>query len=223
MVSQTDFPLAFRFCFVTADDELPELPIEHGMLDKLKQRILVARKIDAANHKVKKDNHEKSWIKEAAEALEIDIDSDNMSVCSSSLLSNLPRLSTPLFKSVHLVSTDSTLLSSFLYRPTDDDDDEDTRGHRGNAKSNAVKVANLKNELRALMAQPLVARGISSRYITGGSRKIVDALIQGTRESPLFFPFVLVLSSYLRRSSLTRVLRRVGSIRTRSDDGDVDG
>ncbi|KAL7415002.1 P-loop containing nucleoside triphosphate hydrolase protein [Mrakia frigida] len=129
------------------DDELPELPIEHGMLDKLKQRILVARKIDAANHKVKKDNHEKSWIKEAAEALEIDIDSDNM--------------------------------------PTDDDDDEDRRGHRGNAKSNSVKVANLKNELRALMAQPLVARGISSRYITGGSRKIVDALIQGTQHGAM--------------------------------------
>lgn len=66
-------------------------------------------------------------------------------------------------------------------RPTDDDDDEDTRGHRGNAKSNHIKVANLKNELRALMAQPLVARGISSKYITGGSRKIVDDLIQGTR------------------------------------------
>ena len=73
------------FVFVFADDELPELPIEHGMLDKLKQRIVVARKIDAANHKVKKDNHEKSWIKEAAEALEIDIDSDNMLVDAPSL------------------------------------------------------------------------------------------------------------------------------------------
>lgn len=71
------------------DDELPELPIEHGMLDKLKQRIMVARKIDSANHKVKKDNHEKSWIKEAAEALEIDIDSDNMFVRSLPLLSCL--------------------------------------------------------------------------------------------------------------------------------------
>lgn len=62
------------------DDELPELPIEHGMLDKLKQRIFVARQIDQALHKVKKDNHEKSWIKEAAEAFEIDLDSDDMCV-----------------------------------------------------------------------------------------------------------------------------------------------
>lgn len=50
------------------------------MLDKLKQRIFVARQIDQALHKVKKDNHEKSWIKEAAEAFEIDLDSDDMCV-----------------------------------------------------------------------------------------------------------------------------------------------
>lgn len=63
------------------EDELPELPIEHGMLDKLKARILVARQIDSANHKVKKDNHEKSWMKEAADAFEIDLDSDGSEFC----------------------------------------------------------------------------------------------------------------------------------------------
>lgn len=67
----------------TKEDDLPELPIEHGMLDRLKARILVARQIDSANHKVKKDNHEKSWMKEAADALEIELDSDG-SVSSSS-------------------------------------------------------------------------------------------------------------------------------------------
>jgi hypothetical protein len=62
------------------DDELPELPIEHGMLDKLKKRIQVARQIDSANHKVKKDNHEKSWVKEAAEALELDMEDEDVCV-----------------------------------------------------------------------------------------------------------------------------------------------
>ena len=148
------------------------------MLDKLKQRIMVARKIDSANHKVKKDNHEKSWVKEAAEALEIDLDSDDM----------YGLFPTPIhsFSSfLYLFLTSLSLLSAaFDTRPTDEDDDEDNRGSRGNAKSNHIKVANLKNELRALMAQPLVARGISQKYITSGSRKIVDDLVQGKRESP---------------------------------------
>ena len=46
------------------------------MLDRLKVRIQLARQIDAAKHKMKKENHEKRWLKEAAEAMEIELDSD---------------------------------------------------------------------------------------------------------------------------------------------------
>jgi ATP-dependent RNA helicase DDX24/MAK5 len=45
-------------------------------LDRLKQRVQLARQIDAAQHKVKKDNHEQNWLKETADALEIELDSD---------------------------------------------------------------------------------------------------------------------------------------------------
>lgn len=47
-----------------------------GLLDKLKARVQLARKIDAAQHKVKKEKHEKSWLRETAEAMEIELDSD---------------------------------------------------------------------------------------------------------------------------------------------------
>ena len=46
------------------------------MLDKMKARIQLARQIDAAQHKAKKENHERNWLKEAAEAMEIELDSD---------------------------------------------------------------------------------------------------------------------------------------------------
>lgn len=52
------------------------MPIDLPMLDKLKARIQLARQIDIAQHKIKKANHEKNWLKEAADAMEIELDSD---------------------------------------------------------------------------------------------------------------------------------------------------
>jgi ATP-dependent RNA helicase DDX24/MAK5 len=47
-----------------------------SILDKLKARVSIARQIDAANHKVRKDNHERNWLKEAADAMDIELDDD---------------------------------------------------------------------------------------------------------------------------------------------------
>jgi ATP-dependent RNA helicase DDX24/MAK5 len=54
------------------------MSIELNLLDKLKARVQLARKIDSAQHKIKKDNHERNWMKEAAEAMEIELDSEFM-------------------------------------------------------------------------------------------------------------------------------------------------
>jgi ATP-dependent RNA helicase DDX24/MAK5 len=56
--------------------ELPELAIEPGFLPKLKERIRIAREIEKAQHQIKKENHDKSWLKEVAEAMDVDIDAD---------------------------------------------------------------------------------------------------------------------------------------------------
>jgi len=52
------------------------MSIELTILDKLKARIIVARQIDKAQHKRRKENHEKNWMRETAEAMEIELDSD---------------------------------------------------------------------------------------------------------------------------------------------------
>ena len=44
-------------------------------------------------------------------------------------------------------------------------------------------MASMKAELKQLLSQPLIARGTSTRYITSGSRLIVDDLLAGNRES----------------------------------------
>jgi ATP-dependent RNA helicase DDX24/MAK5 len=50
--------------------------VEHHFLDKLKGRIRVAKEIDTLQHRANKAKHEKKWMRAAAEALDIDLDSD---------------------------------------------------------------------------------------------------------------------------------------------------
>ncbi|TCD71925.1 ATP-dependent RNA helicase [Steccherinum ochraceum] len=119
------------------EEDIPEITMEMYLLDKLKARIQLARQIDNAQHKIKKQNHEKNWLREAADAMEIDVDSD-MGLSS--------------------------------------DDDVPSKHQRKTAN---VKTAGLKAELKQLLAQPLIARGVSTRYITSGSRPIVDDMIAG--------------------------------------------
>ncbi|KAG6828177.1 hypothetical protein H0H92_008908 [Tricholoma furcatifolium] len=119
------------------DSEISEISIDLNLLDKLKYRVQLARKIETAHHKVKKANHDRNWMKEAAEAMEIELDSDYLS----------------------------------------DEDEEKPSNQKRKAKD--AKNAALKAELKQLLSQPLFARGVSAKYITSGSRPIVDDLING--------------------------------------------
>jgi ATP-dependent RNA helicase DDX24/MAK5 len=58
-------------------------------------------------------------------------------------------------------------------------EDEQDRPTKHKAKSQHAKTSALKAELKQLLSQPLIAKGISTRYITSGSRPIVDDLIAG--------------------------------------------
>ncbi|PIL23434.1 transporter [Ganoderma sinense ZZ0214-1] len=118
------------------EDEIAEMPVELYMLDKLKARIQLAREIDGSQHKAKKEKHERNWLREAAEAMEIELDSDLAS----------------------------------------DDDEGPTKQQQ---KAAGAKVAGLKAQLKTMLAQPLIARGVSTRYITSGVRSIADDIVAG--------------------------------------------
>lgn len=70
LLACTDFPSP------CTDVDLPELPADYSILDALKQRIELAKKIESGQHKATKEAHEDNWLKQAAEAMEIDLDSD---------------------------------------------------------------------------------------------------------------------------------------------------
>ncbi|KIJ61810.1 hypothetical protein HYDPIDRAFT_115264 [Hydnomerulius pinastri MD-312] len=120
------------------DADIPEISVELTLLDSLKKRIHLARQIDSQQHKVKKQNHERSWLKETAEAMEIELDSDVMSAS-----------------------------------------DGENKPSKYQKKQFDAKTASLKAELKGMLSRPLLARGVSTRYITSGSRPIADDIIAG--------------------------------------------
>ncbi|KAG9313623.1 ATP-dependent RNA helicase [Chiua virens] len=120
------------------DADIPEISIELTLLDHLKQRIRLARQIDSQQHRIKKQNHDRNWLKEAAEAMEIELDSDMASAS------------------------------------------EDDRGPTKHQRKQAgAQTAALKAQLKELLSRPLIARGVSTRYITSGSRPIADDIVAG--------------------------------------------
>ena len=66
---------------------------------------------------------------------------------------------------------------------------EDGAQSKRQLKNAGAKTAALKAELKAMLAQPLVARGVSTRYITSGTVSIADEMIAGecASDSLLFF------------------------------------
>ncbi|KAL4079554.1 ATP-dependent RNA helicase [Scleroderma citrinum] len=121
-----------------SEADIPDISIEMTLLDSLKTRVHLARQIDLQQHKVKKQSHERHWLKETAEAMDIELDSDFMSAS-----------------------------------------EDDGKPSKYQKKRFDAKIVSLKTELKELLAKPLLARGISARYITSGSKTIVDDLIQG--------------------------------------------
>jgi len=123
--------------------EVPTLEVNRILLSKLRERVSLAKEIDTAQHSSKKQNHETKWLKEMAEALEIELD-DNNGVSENT----------------------------------------GSKGRQGSSQ----KLVLMKNQLKSLLASPIVAPGTSLRYLTSGkssdigssSTTFVQDLIGGT-------------------------------------------
>jgi ATP-dependent RNA helicase DDX24/MAK5 len=57
----------------------------------------------------------------------------------------------------------------------------------GTRKTSGVALINLRNELKALLAEPLMARGVSAKYPTSGSRVIIDELLKSASQLDDYF------------------------------------
>lgn len=80
-------------------------------------------------------------------------------------------------------------------------DESNPSKHR--KKKADAKIAVLKAKLRELMSQPLLSRGVSTRYITSGSRPIADDIISGDGKSlGLKFPPLFLLRCVVHETML---------------------
>ena len=133
------------------------------MLDKLKARTQLARQIDVAQHKANKEKHEKNWLKETADAMDIELDSDFADRCA-----RLFSVCLPVIKPL---------------RPRSDTGAKPNGPTGRQRKAADSEIKDKKLQLKQLLAQPLLAQGISKRYITSGSNPIVHELLAGESES----------------------------------------
>ena len=63
-------------------------------------------------------------------------------------------------------------------------EEQESAPTKAQRKAADAKVARLKAELKGLLAQPLVAKGVSTRYITSGAVSIADDMLAGNCASP---------------------------------------
>lgn len=147
------------------------MSIELSMLDKLKARVQLARKIELAQHKAQKSNHDRKWMKETAEVLGVELDSDVAMCALFSALNSRLRLLRYDLKFATTFSESSNEDAPYVKR-----------------KGQDRQLDALKADLRKMLSEPLIVRGVSTKYITSGSRPIVDGLLAGERESLLLFP-----------------------------------
>lgn len=65
------------------------------------------------------------------------------------------------------------------------DEDSDFDGHANQQKGKDRNLVNLKAQLSALVKQPLRAKGISFKYITGGSSDFLQSLLGDTQHDKI--------------------------------------
>ncbi|WWC66623.1 uncharacterized protein I206_100526 [Kwoniella pini CBS 10737] len=131
--------------------EIPELSIETDFLPKLKERIKLAKEIELAEHSKSKSLHDKNWLIETAELMDIDIDPD-----------------------------------MFSDKEEEDKDlpfSRKIKQKKGMKKS--IDLKGLRNKLKELLNEKLIARGISAKYPTSGSKVIIDDLLRQTGHATL--------------------------------------
>uniref|UniRef100_A0A4W6FC87 ATP-dependent RNA helicase n=1 Tax=Lates calcarifer TaxID=8187 RepID=A0A4W6FC87_LATCA len=73
-----DDMMNFRKIYKTLgkDEELPMFPIETKCMEAIKERVNLARKIEKIEFHNSREKQHNSWLKQAAEALEVDLDDD---------------------------------------------------------------------------------------------------------------------------------------------------
>lgn len=80
LCSPDQIPVYKKICFsLGKEDGVPVFPIDRSIMSSINKRIAAARKVDEAEHRLKKKQSEKDWFAKAAAEADIDLDDDVVS------------------------------------------------------------------------------------------------------------------------------------------------
>ncbi|KAJ2883434.1 ATP-dependent RNA helicase, partial [Coemansia asiatica] len=127
MVSPEERKLYYKMCDKLGKEIAP-FPVDLDLVGRLNPRVKLAREINALEHKLNKNTHERNWFKKHAEEMDIELDSD--------------------------------------FLPSSDDERGSEIKH--SEKVDKMQIKSAKARLSKLMAQKILGRGISSRYLSSG-------------------------------------------------------
>ncbi|KAG0057160.1 ATP-dependent RNA helicase [Gryganskiella cystojenkinii] len=72
-----EVPLYKKICVTLKKDKgIPEFPVDRGVINEMKKRVALAKKIDEQEHRVQKSAHQDDWMLKSAEAMDIILDED---------------------------------------------------------------------------------------------------------------------------------------------------
>ncbi|KAK4053043.1 ATP-dependent RNA helicase [Microbotryomycetes sp. JL201] len=155
--------------------DIVELSVDFGVLDQLKTRLELAKRIELAEHRAAKDAHEKNWLKKTAEAMDIDIEPGMMSDDDEVGMENDQSGKASRKRKRGGVGNEA-----------DRSNDSSTSSTKKSRKAQQYQLKVMKEELKQLLRQPVRVRGISSKYLTTRNRVgFVDQLIRGTSHSAI--------------------------------------
>ncbi|KAG9060898.1 ATP-dependent RNA helicase [Linnemannia hyalina] len=76
-----------KMCITLKKDQtggIPDFPIDRGVINDMKKRVALAKKIDEQEHRVQKSAHQDDWMLKSAEAMDIILDEDVLNAAPKS-------------------------------------------------------------------------------------------------------------------------------------------
>ncbi|KAK4058750.1 ATP-dependent RNA helicase [Microbotryomycetes sp. JL221] len=148
-------------------DDLIELPVDFGVLDQLRNRVELAKKVDQAEHRVAKDAHDRNWLKKTAEAMDVELEPGMLDSEDEEENRQPSRKKQKKNGGAEDGAVEGAL----------------TKKAR---RAQQYELRNMKAELKHLLSRPVAVRGISSKYLTTRNRVgFVDQLVSGTGHSAI--------------------------------------
>ncbi|KAJ1930353.1 ATP-dependent RNA helicase [Tieghemiomyces parasiticus] len=171
MLSPEEMRTYKKLCTLLKKDDIDDFPVELGVLTGIRERVSLARKINGADHKYKKEQFEEDWFRRGAEEIGLELDADFHHQGGK----------VDEDDEDEWYAEGSTRKGKKAQRQRD-------HASGSNGPSNR-QITAWKKELELLLVKPILPRGASSKFLTSGrSFGLADSLLDTGGSSNRLLP-----------------------------------